>query len=252
MSVSTLVANDSKLKQSCGQMLILLKILPFLLNDMDNEYVKFIIKLIEIVQIILAPIISLQIVLQLRTMIEHHLCQFKQLFPETNVIPKQHYMLHPPSQIRALGPLIRSMCMQFEAKHSYFKQWASKLIFKNVCETLANHNLLLECCQNEGMQHPIFANERELGPFLEVSNIDYVKAKLRDFLCIDVIKSAVSVKWIILDGNKYTSGKSMIIVDVDDTSPVFGLIKDILVIDYSFIAFGYQRYETLSFSSDLF
>jgi len=159
ISVSTLAANDNRLKQSCGQMLILLKILPFLLNDVHNEYVQFIVKLIEIVQIVLAPIISLQTILRLKSMIEQHLHQFKLLFPDANVIPKQHYMLHLPSQIISLGPLIRSMCMRFEAKHSYFKQWASKLNFKNVCKSLANHNQFLECCQNEiGIEHPIFAN----------------------------------------------------------------------------------------------
>lgn len=37
----------------------------------------------------------------------------------------------------------------------------------------------------------------------------------------------------------------------DDTLAVFGMIKDIFVTDSSFIAFEYQRYETLFFSSDL-
>lgn len=252
ISVSTLAANDNKLKQSCGQMLILLKILPFLLNGMDNEYVKFILKLIEIVQIVLAPVISLETVLRLRRMIEQHLHHFKELFSEANVIPKQHYMLHLPSQIISLGPLIRSMCMRFEAKHSYFKQWASKLNFKNVCKSLANHNQFLECCQNEiGIEHPIFASERESGPVSAVKNFDYVKRKVKDFLGVEVMQSVVSVKWYILNGNKYISGKSMIIVDVDDAFPVFGLIKDIFVIDSSYVAFEYQRYETLNLSPEL-
>lgn len=39
ISVSTLASNDNKLKQSSGQMLILLKIMPFLLNNLEkNEY----------------------------------------------------------------------------------------------------------------------------------------------------------------------------------------------------------------------
>ena len=225
VSANTLAANDNRLKQSSGQMLILLKILPFLLDGVDNEYTKFLLKLIEIVQIVLAPIISLQTVLRLKSMIAQHLQQFKQLFPEVNIIPKQHYMLHLPSQIISLGPLIRSMCMRFEAKHSYFKQWASKLNFKNVCKSLANHNQFLECCQNEiGIEHPIFANERESGPVSDVTNTEYVKRKVKDFLGIEVMKSVVSVKWYILNGNKYISGKSMIIADVDDTLPVFGPI----------------------------
>ena len=51
-----------------------------------------------------APVLSVQSVLRLKQMIEQHLKQFKQLFPENNVIPKQHYMLHLPAQILALGP----------------------------------------------------------------------------------------------------------------------------------------------------
>ena len=252
ISVSTLAANDNKLKQSCGQMFILLKILPFLLHDVDSEYVRFINKLIEIVQIVLAPVISLQMISQLKIMIEEHLYQFKHLFPESNVIPKQHYMLHLPSQIKALGPLTRSMCMRFEAKHSYFKQWASTLNFKNVCMSLAKHNQFLECCQNDiGVEHPIFANEKELGPVSEVTDTHYIKAKFRDFLGMDITGSIVSVKWIILNGNKYISGKSMIVSDVEDTLPVFGLVKDILIVDSSFVAFETMRYETLHFDKDL-
>ncbi|XP_062863880.1 uncharacterized protein LOC134325564 [Trichomycterus rosablanca] len=252
VSVSTLTASDNKLKQSCGQMLILLKVLPFILYDLDDEYVTFIVKLIEIVQIVLAPIISLQTVIRLKLMIEEHLSQFKHLFPETNVIPKQHYMLHLPSQIQSLGPLIRTMCMRFEAKHSYFKQWAPKLNFKNVCKSLAKHNQFLECCQHEiGIEHPIFATERELGPVTDISNTDYVKAKFRDFFNMDISQSVVSVKWLILNGNKYISGKSLIIADVNDTLPVFGLVKDIFLVDSSFVAFEYQRYETLHFDNNL-
>lgn len=43
ISVSTLASNDNKLKQSSGQKLILLKILPFLLNSIEkNEYDQFV------------------------------------------------------------------------------------------------------------------------------------------------------------------------------------------------------------------
>ncbi|KAL7377556.1 hypothetical protein ABVT39_001233 [Epinephelus coioides] len=126
------------------------------------------------------------------------------------------------------------------------------LNFKNVCKSLANHNQFLESCQNEiGIEHPIFANERESGPVSAVTNTEYVKRKVKDFLGIEVMKSVVSVKWYILNGNKYISGKSMIIADVDDTLPVFGLIKDIFLIDSSFVAFEYQRYETLNLNQDL-
>ena len=115
-------------------------------------------------------------------------------------------MLHLPSQILSLGPLIRSMCIRFEAKHSYFKQWASKLNFKNVCKSLANHNQFLESCQNDiGVERQIFANERVSGPVSAVTNTEYVKRKVRDFLGLDVMQSIVSVKWYILNGTSVGS-----------------------------------------------
>jgi len=43
----------------------------------------------------------------------------------------------------------------------------------------------------------------------------------------------------------------MIITDVNDAFPVFGLIKDIFLIDSSFVAFEYQSYETLNLNPDL-
>lgn len=84
-------------------MLILLKIMPFLLNSIaTNEYVKFVLELIEIVKILFAPVVSVNTVLRLKKLIELHLKQFKRLFPDKNIIPKQHYMLHLPAQILSL------------------------------------------------------------------------------------------------------------------------------------------------------
>lgn len=185
-------------------------------------------------------------------MIELHLKRFKQLFPDNNVIPKQHYMLHLPGQILSLGPLIRQMCMRFESKHCLFKQWSSKLNFRNVCKSLANRNQLFECCQNElGSEHPMFAHEKELGPVSEVTNIQYIKAKIKYFLGIDCIRHAVSVKWLIFNSNKYVSERSLIITSANGNVPVFGLIKNIYVVDSSLFCFEYQLYETLDLNRDL-
>ncbi|KAM3583191.1 uncharacterized protein V6R79_011079 [Siganus canaliculatus] len=130
ITYSTLSSSDNKLKQSSGQMIVLLKILPFLIDTVkDNEYYKIIIELIEIVQILFAPVIGLRTVSKLKTLIEQHLKHMKNLFPDNNITPKQHYLIHAPSQIKYLGPMIRHMCMRFESKHCFFKQWASKTKF---------------------------------------------------------------------------------------------------------------------------
>lgn len=226
---------------------------PCLLTSIEkNEYVQLVLDLVEIVQVLFAPVLSVESVSGLKKMIEQHLKQFKQLFPTNNITPKQHYLLHLPAQILSLGPLIRHMCMRFESKHCFFKQWSSKLNFKNICKSLVNHNQLLECCQNEmGSEHPIFVNEKELGPVSEVTNMQYITTKIRDFLGIDSIQHVVKVRWPTVNGNKYSSEKSLIITDANETVPVFGLIKNIYVVNNLLYCFEYHINETLCFNRDL-
>ncbi|MEQ2181922.1 hypothetical protein GOODEAATRI_016650 [Goodea atripinnis] len=51
ISVNTLSSNDNKLKQSAGQMLVLLKILPFLIDKSgQNNYTQMLLKLLEIIK----------------------------------------------------------------------------------------------------------------------------------------------------------------------------------------------------------
>lgn len=190
-------------KQSSGQMLVLLKIVPFLLDVIKGTaYFSFILELLEIVQILFSPVISLETTDKLKVLIEQHLKHFKDLFSENNITPKQHYLIHVPSQIKLLGPMLRHMCMRFASKHCFFKRWVSKSLIK--------HNQMFECCQNvNSSKHPIFASECVLGPVSEVKNMPYLKGKVRDYFGVDQINHAVSVKWITLNGNKYTSEKNI-------------------------------------------
>ena len=184
LAYSTLASSDNKLKQSSGQIIVLLKILPFLIDTVKGtEYYTIILELIEIVQILFAPVIGVQTIKKLKALIEQHLKHVKNLFPENNITPKQHYLIHAPSQIELLGPMVRHMCMRFESKHCFFKQWASKMNFKNVCKSLIRHNQMYECCQNvSSFEHPIFSNECTLGPTSEVGNMSHLKEKMRAFL----------------------------------------------------------------------
>lgn len=121
IAYSTLASNDNKLKQSSGQMLVLLKILPFLLDVIrGTAYFSFILEFLEIVQILFSPVICLETIDKLKVLIEQHLKHFKELFSENNITPKQHYLIHIPSQIKLLGPMLRHMCMRFESKHCFF------------------------------------------------------------------------------------------------------------------------------------
>jgi len=65
--------------------------------------------LFEIVQILFAPVIALNTTAKLKLLIKQHLSNVKRLFPETNITPKQHYLIHIPEQIKDLGPMVRNV-----------------------------------------------------------------------------------------------------------------------------------------------
>lgn len=254
ISINTIMSTDSKLKQSSGQMLVLLRILPFVLENLEvSAYRQLIIELIEIVQIVFAPVISIATVSRLKLLIENHLKHWKELFPDHSVTPKQHYMIHLPSQIKSLGPMVRHMCMWFESKHCFFKQWASKLSFKNICKSLIKQNQLYESCQNvDTVMHPIFSNEREMGPVSEVKDLQYLCGKLRDFLGFSEVHHAVSVKWLVINGNKYATQKSMIFAKVqNDHMPEFGLVKNIFLVESKCYCLEYQPFQTICFDKNV-
>lgn len=78
------MSSDGKLKQSSGQILVLLRILPFVLGSLeDNAYVRLINELIEIVQIVFAPVLTIATVSRLKSLIENHMKHWKELFPDT-------------------------------------------------------------------------------------------------------------------------------------------------------------------------
>lgn len=124
-----------KLKYKAVQARLFLRLLPFILCTVipdDDEYYCLITELIEICQIVFAPVISLSTINLLKLKIGEHLLNFKNQFPNVNIIPKQHYLIHIPSMIKELGPLVLHSCFGFESAHSYFKELARKQNFKNL------------------------------------------------------------------------------------------------------------------------
>ena len=69
---------------------------------MDSQEYTFLTELIHIVQVIYSPVISTTTIQDLKVLIETHLRKFKELFPDKNIIPKQHYLIHIPEMIKLL------------------------------------------------------------------------------------------------------------------------------------------------------
>lgn len=83
------------------------------------------------------------------------------------IIPKMHYMLHYPSQIRKYGPLVHSWTMRYESKLRILKR-ASR--HENICKTVAKkHQHLLCYYLNNG--RPFFQRNIEVGPTESTSTL---------------------------------------------------------------------------------
>lgn len=69
----------------------------------------------------------------------------EEVFPGKHT-PKMHFLMHYPRLLMAYGPLIHVSCLQFEAKHQYFKNIArTSCNFKNIAKTLARRHQMRQC-----------------------------------------------------------------------------------------------------------
>ena len=97
---------------------LFLRVLPFIIEDLINsesEQWGVLEKLLTICSILVSPVILVETVAYLKTLIREFLSRFMQTF-EGVIIPKLHYLVHCPRLILTLGPLINFWCMRFESK----------------------------------------------------------------------------------------------------------------------------------------
>ena len=111
--------DGTKIRQSASQMISLSQFFPLLAGDLipfeDEHFVSFLL-LLRICTIALSPICTHDTVMYLRVLIEEKLSMFQKQYPQLNLIPKFHYMVHYPFQIENFGPLLHSWTMRQEAK----------------------------------------------------------------------------------------------------------------------------------------
>ena len=121
-----LCRTTTRIRQSASQMMTLSQFFPLLIGDKvaesDEHWASFLL-LIKICSISLSPLCTPDTIPYLRILIEEKLQLFKQLYPDSRLIPKFHYMLHYPSQIERFGPLVHSWTMRQESKLSFVKSF---------------------------------------------------------------------------------------------------------------------------------
>ncbi|XP_025765360.1 uncharacterized protein LOC109203258 isoform X2 [Oreochromis niloticus] len=209
------------------QTLCLVRNLPLIFGDLlpeGNPNWTLLLLLLQIINIIFSPSLTLGMTIHLKHLIIEHHVLFKQLYPNRNLIPKHHFMIHYPSCIRKIGPLIHMWSMRFEAKHKVFKNTVKN--FKNVTKSLARKHQIFIGYHWE--TSPL--NHIEYGP-LKSFNLDREDNTQMFARALHAApRDLFSSSWIKFSGTEYRKGL-IICINVENEMPVFGRITTILLAD---------------------
>ena len=91
----------------------ILRNMPLLFGDLfqtGDGYWRLLLLLLQIVNIVFSPVLSEGMTIHLKHLIIDHHQLFKQLFPQRNLLPKHHFMIHYPRIIRTIGPILHMWC----------------------------------------------------------------------------------------------------------------------------------------------
>ena len=143
----------------------LLRNLPLMIGakvPRDDPHWRLIILLCDCCAIIFAPEITESMAHYLAELLNEHHTLFKELYPDKNLLPKHHFILHYPEFLIKFGPLCRYWCMRFEAKHRFGKELSAVVRnFKNICKTIATRNQL--SLAHDLMSHNMYSPLEQLG-----------------------------------------------------------------------------------------
>nr|XP_054775349.1 uncharacterized protein LOC129283670 [Lytechinus pictus] len=236
-SVNQLRSPDGSGGQNAGQMWCLIRHIGVMLGDLipeDDPHWELLLALQDCMDIVFAPVISRGDVLFLEQLIKDHHMIYLELFPERHLKPKHHFMLHYPSAMHLLGPLITYWVMRFEAKHNFAKRLAHIVCnFTNITKTLAYRNQMQLCYLVMSRQTTV-EREFEVGPGTSV-----ILASLED---ADVIAQSVEIPlydevyrahWCKVHGIVYQENMMVVVDKTGDGDPLFGKIGVVLSVGTS-------------------
>lgn len=192
------------LGQNASQSMCLFKNIPFILFDeRKNKKLENIWKIVQALLRIIEIVYSREIFENDIGDLTEQLQIFSTNFLETerHLKPKIHFMLHYPSIIRKMGPIVFMNMMRYERKHRSLKMLISSN-YKNLNKSLAEeHQRMLSVegysyidAVNNGLAKPI---DQEFG----TQNCEILKTNLGvDF------NHVKSIKWLEFNGFEYKEG----------------------------------------------
>lgn len=206
------IKKSKKLHGSASQNLQILRMLPFAFYD-SVKYNKdpvwqMILLLLHICQLIKSYNISVGQVALLKNLLQEYINFRQSNFPNVNLRPKHHYILHYADMIQKFGPLNNFCTLRYESKHRYFKNRIKHMLnFKNITYTLAEKHQLLQAVYDKNKSlftDKIIAeevtcyNSENVGINLGINHIIDQLSYKRDFKFI--------TRKIVYRGVKYEEG----------------------------------------------
>lgn len=241
--------------QKASQSWCLIRYLPLIIDDLITHECKpifnVILLLLQIMSITFASRISSEMVDELENLIEMHHRVFKSTF-NSNIIPKQHFMIHYPSVIRRMGPLINLWCMRYESKHNVLKRMATKLHnYKNLTKTLSQRHQQLTATSGDLLTINI---QYSPSKSYELENYLYADLIIEGIANFDLDTKITTYKWIKC-GHEY-GHKMLLCVGKNSFSlPQFNEIIDIFTVESKEfkdqIFFVTKKWTTVEFDENL-
>ncbi|XP_031780303.1 uncharacterized protein LOC100679989 isoform X1 [Nasonia vitripennis] len=243
----TLSLNSEKITGGAVQIWNFLYILPLLIEDKikdaeDNVW-QLLIILTEIVEIVCSSTIHVTYLPYLDSLICEYLCTRENLFPDTKMRPKHHYVRHYAKLILAFGPLIKVWTMRFESKHRFFKRCIRYLLnFINVVKSLSEKHELHQSLVRLGADIRLEVETFDLNDFqIDVYSADIINAIRKADLPSDIQECSK----IVIIGTAYKKGNILALKQYEyQNNVIFGKICLLLYCNESDIFILFEILET--------
>ena len=228
----------------------LIRNLPLMIGNLIPEgdaHWRHLLMLLDCMDAIFAPTITVGLIRQLEFNLEEHHAQFKTIYPEKRLFPKHHFMLHYSEFMVKYGPLSRYWCMRFKEKHRFAKELASVVrTFKKICKTIMHRSQLK--LANTSFSGSLYTKYVQIGicdtvmvGYLQSTVLNSLRAVLNVDNC-DKIYVTHSVRF----GCNEIKPDCVLCHDIVESHPQFGKLKCIVSLAKQ-LYFVCYPFETLHF-----
>ena len=238
------VASETKIRQSASQMMALSQHIPLLIADkipLEDLHWKSFLLLLRICSIANSLTVTPDTLEYLSIIITEKLQLLKEVYPNNKLIPKHHYMVHYPSQIQRLGPLIHSWTMRQESKLNFVKKVSHQSNYKNICKTVARKHQFWMGYQFQSNPHILMPQLSFSPKFKSNPLIDEDTCIKDEFIrLIPSLSEDSEIKhfdWVEVQSSILQKG-SFLMIQYDIDQPTFCKVADILCYDSTVILYA--------------